>query len=481
MLIKIFFNNITFAITTRKLFGVYYHSLIKHAPEQYRIVSGRTSNTEKEEATFSHIKRDTNNASNHHADNVISNAIIRHQARKVLTLSDTEINNKESDLHKLYKNITPKLNNTLISFKWIKEYPFEYQCLLERQADYLLEKNVWWTESNTGVEFRDKHAPNDSKLFLHHYRSSTVKDEITRVKECWDICLQNKHELIPAYKIKVYDITDTTYELVILKTLHHFQKVHITMSNDISSINEVSQSNLNQSNNTSTITSSLLLNASVDFSPNMPDLLNLSEIPITNSKIIESLESSDKFNNITPSVSTPVRTLKQNNSINHTEDILTFNNNTVNCATTQMSSTPTQPKSSRISSKENDIISIKPKKVDSNETNNSLSKSSNMLLKIFGSENIIFEFDKARKNLKNNASAVSKSIYRVIVAKLEVKLTLKYDELREHLKKFELENLKKSSHLNTVPTNKDDQESYNNLLKQLKYIKMIKYQLSDEH
>ena len=76
--IKTFFNKITISMTARKLFGVYYHSLIKHAPEQYHIVSGRTCNTEKEEANFNFIKRDTTNASNHHSDNVISNAIIRY-------------------------------------------------------------------------------------------------------------------------------------------------------------------------------------------------------------------------------------------------------------------------------------------------------------------------------------------------------------------------------------------------------------------
>ena len=113
-------------------------------------------------------------------------------------------------------------------------------------------------------------------------------------------------------------------------------------------------------------------------------------------------------------------------------------------------------------------ISIKPKEILNKETNNSLSKSSNLLLNIFGSEKIIFEFDKARKNLKSNVSTVTKSIYGEILTKLEVKVELKNDEVRKQLKEVELENLKKSSHLNTLPTNQNDQESYDRLLKQLK-------------
>ena len=39
-------NNIK-SLTSRKFFGSYYHSIIHHSPMQYRLFSGRTSNTEK--------------------------------------------------------------------------------------------------------------------------------------------------------------------------------------------------------------------------------------------------------------------------------------------------------------------------------------------------------------------------------------------------------------------------------------------------
>ena len=44
-------------LTERKMFRVYCHSLTIHAHQQYRIMSGRTANTEKEEAMFTTIKK----------------------------------------------------------------------------------------------------------------------------------------------------------------------------------------------------------------------------------------------------------------------------------------------------------------------------------------------------------------------------------------------------------------------------------------
>ena len=48
-------------LTERKFFGVYCHSLTIHARQQYRIMSGRTANTEKEEAMFTTIKKHQRN------------------------------------------------------------------------------------------------------------------------------------------------------------------------------------------------------------------------------------------------------------------------------------------------------------------------------------------------------------------------------------------------------------------------------------
>ena len=53
-------------LTTREYFRSYYHCLIGHSPQQYRVILGRTSNTESEEATFNSLKTFTNLTLNHH-------------------------------------------------------------------------------------------------------------------------------------------------------------------------------------------------------------------------------------------------------------------------------------------------------------------------------------------------------------------------------------------------------------------------------
>ena len=140
------------SLTSRKLFGVYYHSIVKHAPIQFRLFSGRAANTEKEEAMFTAMKRDTNNSSNFHHDNVMKNIIIRAQARS--KMEHTSKKNNQSYLYNLYSPIKLKLQNSLVSYHWMKRYPFEFRCLLEREADFVLEENLWWTSGNDGVVLR---------------------------------------------------------------------------------------------------------------------------------------------------------------------------------------------------------------------------------------------------------------------------------------------------------------------------------------
>ena len=72
------------------------------------------------------LKRITNNTSNYHPENVITNAIIRYQAREVLNEGALLTTKKESKLTNSYNLIRSKLQNTMISFDWIKNYSFEY-------------------------------------------------------------------------------------------------------------------------------------------------------------------------------------------------------------------------------------------------------------------------------------------------------------------------------------------------------------------
>ena len=126
MVLKLHIQGQLKSLTSCKFLGSYYHSFIKHAPKQHHIVSGRTSNTEKEEATFNSIKVATSLASNHHPNNVIANALIRLQAKDALNENQTTPE-RESKITKMYEFIKRNFKNTVISFHWIKKYKCQYQ------------------------------------------------------------------------------------------------------------------------------------------------------------------------------------------------------------------------------------------------------------------------------------------------------------------------------------------------------------------
>ena len=175
------------SVTERKFFGKYYHAIVTHECDQYRILDGRTSNTENEERTFSFAKKISDDTSNHHPDNVISNIFIRAQVRETF-LGSNNIIRDEAQISKMYEPIKLKLENSCITFEIIDKYPWEYQALLEKIADYL-EDGLFWIEVENDVLFNDI-TPVDSDKQIHHFRKYTVADELKYIAICWQRCLK---------------------------------------------------------------------------------------------------------------------------------------------------------------------------------------------------------------------------------------------------------------------------------------------------
>ena len=172
--------------TSQKLFGSYYHSIVKHSPFQYRLVSGRTSNTEKEESTFNSMKMFTNLASNHHSENIIVNALVQIQAQEKFNEGKAESSCKDTIFNKLYEPIEKLQTNTVTSFQIIKSYPKDYQSFLENITDFLLDANIWWKEVKDGAMFQDIHPViTHTSLLMHHFRSTNLKNEEIYPKDCW--------------------------------------------------------------------------------------------------------------------------------------------------------------------------------------------------------------------------------------------------------------------------------------------------------
>ena len=159
--------------TERKNFDIYYHSLIRHLCEQYRVFSGRSVNTEKEEATFNTLKTFTNLTSNNHPQNVIFNLLIRLQTKEILAAGENEYDKNEEIFFTLYQPIKSSFSNTLIPFNWIKTYPSFYQVMLEQLAYFLIADNKCWEETQNGVLFFDRDM-REIDIKLHHFRSSSI-------------------------------------------------------------------------------------------------------------------------------------------------------------------------------------------------------------------------------------------------------------------------------------------------------------------
>ena len=158
----------TKSVTKRKLFGQYYHSLVNHAPEVYRLTSLSSINAEDEERAFTFLKSISTATSNHHPDNVIQNAFIRLQVRDVFVSAASSKAKKQKSIVSKNANQIVNAGKTTIALKWIISNPFLYQMHLERIADFLLIEGVW-KETANGIEFNDYNEDCLESL-KHHFR-----------------------------------------------------------------------------------------------------------------------------------------------------------------------------------------------------------------------------------------------------------------------------------------------------------------------
>ena len=155
LLIKINIRGKLRKLTARTFFGSYFHSFVHHSALQYRIVSGRTANTEKEGATFNSLKTFTNITSNHHSDNTVPNALIRTQAKEQLHQQPLKSSTDEKIFKNLYLPLKELVNDTIIPFTWMKKYVRDFQILRQNISDHLLDKTKWWVEEEFGIKFLD--------------------------------------------------------------------------------------------------------------------------------------------------------------------------------------------------------------------------------------------------------------------------------------------------------------------------------------
>ena len=136
-------------VTCRKLYGKYYHALVRHAGKQLRIVSGKSAHAEQEERQFNYLKTITKLTTNNHPSNIMFNLWIRYQAKCILGEKCYTFETEENTCIRKFNRLLPAKTNTTIDLTHIESHPREWQAFLETMIpDYLVEKGVWWEEKN---------------------------------------------------------------------------------------------------------------------------------------------------------------------------------------------------------------------------------------------------------------------------------------------------------------------------------------------
>ena len=126
------------------------------------------------------------------------------QAEEKLGRSENCVEKQQSHVSRLAHSLPPQ-KNTKIPKTLIKKYSSSWQAHLERISDFLLPgEGVWWSQDDEFVEFFDACGEAEFREEgppLHHFRSSTLKNEDQCLKRCWQQCLE-REVVIPTHIIR---------------------------------------------------------------------------------------------------------------------------------------------------------------------------------------------------------------------------------------------------------------------------------------
>ncbi|XP_048583669.1 uncharacterized protein LOC125563042 [Nematostella vectensis] len=200
-------------LTSRKLYGVYFHNLTAHATSTLRLMSGQAANAERQERIFNSIKRITKQTSNYHQGQIIPNLFIRLQAERQIGLQRDDVFRQQDHVSKL-ATCLPSPKNTVIPEELIQRHSHAWQAHLQEISDFLVEgEGVWWKKVEDGVEFHDvTDIPSGCGPSLHHFRSSNLKKEAERLDNCWKHCIANSIPL-PTHLLRIDQDDGTTLRI----------------------------------------------------------------------------------------------------------------------------------------------------------------------------------------------------------------------------------------------------------------------------
>jgi hypothetical protein len=207
-------------LTTRKLYGNYYHNITSHAAIQHRLISGKSCNVEEQERIFNTITNITKSTSSYHPSHIIGNIFIRLQAEKEMQIFQGSCDSKQEASVSHLASSLPAYGNTIIPSKFIEKHIRSWQAHLERISDFLLAgQGSWWLQQEHGnVEFLDGEgaaSTHSQGPLLHHLHSSNFRAEEDYLAKCWKECLENGVTL----PINVVRVDDGSGQMKIVRLL----------------------------------------------------------------------------------------------------------------------------------------------------------------------------------------------------------------------------------------------------------------------
>ena len=97
-----------------------------------------------------------------------------------------------------------------------------------------------------------------------------------------------------------------------------------------------------------------------------------------------------------------------------------------------------------------------------------------------GDIDIVRSYDAYRKALKKcSRSKANIKNYENIVARIEIKLTVEHDKLKQQLKEIELKNLDENDSVSLLPCNENNWKEYQEIISKIKSIGVVSKQLNN--
>ena len=131
-----------------KLFGLYLHSITRHAAEQYELVCLKSVNAESQERMFGQCRGIAESCTNRQPANVIANVLFRMQTKKINSTDKTIVRNAAAHL--------PVFQGTYIPSDFVIAHKESWQAHLEKISPFLVYgEGTWWTKTENGFMFMD--------------------------------------------------------------------------------------------------------------------------------------------------------------------------------------------------------------------------------------------------------------------------------------------------------------------------------------